>query len=241
MDFRTARNLGLIGSILSIVGVVLSRIQWIGFELVLLGVAGFILVLVSLYLFSKIYAEPRIFRYALISSVVLLAGLIIVAIFLYLLIIEGVVFAIEFLGAVARIRAPSEVSTAAILGILLGTILVSSAVSAIAVFFWYRALNTLSRVSGEGLFRLAGLLYVIVVPLVIIGVFIGATGLIASIRAGSTGLANLFDIIMQVGFLFIVYGVMILFASFLVLAIAFYNVKQPQQTPPQPAMPAVPA
>jgi len=220
MDFSTARILGLIGSILLIAGTVLSVIPLIGLLFSLLGLAGLILVLVSLYFFSKIYAEPRIFRDALISVVAVIAGSIVAI--LLLLILLGATFMSEvrsgFPGAPGA--APSEVSIAAIFGTALGAILIFLVAFAISAFFWYRALNTLSRVSGEGLFRLAGLLYAISVLLYIIGVF---------------------TLIILVGFLLILLGAIAGFASFIVLAIAFYNVKQPQQTPPQPAMPTVPA
>jgi len=219
MDFGTARNLGLIGSILFIVGMVLSIVPWIGLLFSLLGLAGLILVLVSLYFFSKIYAEPRIFRDALISIVAAIAGLIVAI--LLLLILLGITFMSEVRsGFPAPPReAPSEVSIAAILGTFLGVILVALAAYAISAFFWYRALNTLSKASGEGLFRLAGLLYAISVLLDIIGVI---TSLIL------------------IGLLFILLGIIAWFASFIVLAIAFYNVKQPQQTPTQPAILATP-
>jgi len=220
MDFGTARNLGLIGSILAIVSVVLGLIPWIGLLFSLLGLAGFILVLVSLYMFSKIYAEPRIFRDALISVIVGIAGLIVAI--LLLIILLGAAFASEVRsGFPAPPReAPPEVSIAAIFGTAIVFILVALAASAISAFFWYRALNTLSRVSGEGMFRTAGLLYAIGVLLAIISIFTW---------------------IILLGFLFILLSFIVVFVSWIVLALAFYNIKQPQQAPPQPAMPTAPA
>jgi len=220
MDFETARNLGLIGTIIIIVSPALIVIPWVGLLLsFLLDLAGFILILVSLYFFSKIYAEPRIFRDALISIVVAVVGIIVV---ILLIILLAVAFARDVGSDFARVpaEAPPEAFITTILGAFLGAILVASAASAISAFFWYRALNTLSRASGEGLFRLAGLLYAIGILLIIIGVF---------------------TLIILIGLVFILLGGIAGFAGWIVLAIAFYNLKQPQQIPPQPAMPSVPA
>jgi len=228
MDFSTARNLGLIGSILFIVGIILSGIPWIGELFSLLGLAGFILVLVSLYFFSKIYAEPRIFRDALISVIVAIAGLIVAILLLLILVSLGVTFIREVRSSFPG--ASSEVSL--IFGTDLGSILVFLVAFAISAFFWYRALNTLSRASGEGLFRLAGLLCFIGILLLVIGVFtvIILVGFVFFIVLGSL-----------IGLPLIFLGVIAWFVSWIVLAVAFYNIKQPQQTPTQPAMPAVPA
>jgi len=228
MDFDTARNLGLIGSILIIAGIVLGLIPWIGLLLSILALAGLILVLVSLYLFSKIYAEPRIFRDALISVIVLIAG-VIVAILL-LIILVGVAFVREVRSSPPG-GAPPEISITAVLGSVIVAFLIALVAYAISAFFWYRTLNTLSRVSGEGMFRTAGLLYAISVLLHIIGVF---TSFLLDI-------IGVFTLIILVSFLFILLGSIAAFFSWIALTLAFYNVKQPQQTPPQPAMPAVPA
>lgn len=223
MDFSTAKNLGLIGSILFIVGIILSETPLLGALFSLLGLAGIILVLVSLYLFSKIYAEPRIFRDALIAVIVFIAGFIVAILLLLILILLGVTFVREvrssFLGT------SSEVSL--IFGTDLGSILVFLVAFAISAFFWYRALNTLSRVSGEGLFRLAGLLCLIGVLLLVIGVFtlVILVGFLFLIVLGSL-----------IGLPLILLGVIAWLVSWIVLAIAFYNVKQPQQTLVQPAM-----
>jgi len=199
MDFSTARILGLIGSIL----------------IIIFPLAGIILLLISLYFFSKIYAEPRIFRYALISIVVPIVGAIAV---IPLLILLGVALEVA---SVSEGDALSEASIATIiLEIVLASIFVVLAVA--PAFFWYRALNTLSRVSGEGLFRLAGLLAVISILLLEISLIISME---------LVGLA----------FIFFFFGVIALLASFIVLAAAFYNVKQPQQTPTQPTIPSVSA
>jgi len=217
MDFGTARNLGLIGSILIMAGTVLSVVPWIGLLFSLLGLAGIILVLVSLYMFSKIYAEPRIFRDALISVIAVIAGAIVAT--LLVIILVGVAFIREVRSGFPGGASP-EVSIDAMLGSFIVAALVVLVAYAISAFFWYRALNTLSRASGEGLFRLAGLLYAINVLLTAIGVI---------------------TLIILIGVIFLIFGVIAWLGSWIALAIAFSSLKQPQQTPSQPAMPAVPA
>jgi len=191
-------------------------IPFIGVLFSILGLAGIIAILVSLYFFSKIYAEPGIFRNALIA--------IIIAVVVFIIVVPLFALLGFALGAASAIT-DDAISGAFIgtIGTILGiviAILIALPAAAISAFFWYRALNTFSRASGEGLFRLAGLLYAISVLLFAIGVITS---------------------IILIGFLFSLLGGIAALASFGALAIAFYNLKQPQQTPPQPAMPAAPA
>jgi uncharacterized membrane protein len=79
----------------------------------------------------------------------------------------------------------------------------------VSAYLWYRALNTLYLRSGEKLFRWAGLSYLAFAVSLIVGVVTA---------------------VILVGLLVILVGVLLGLASWVLLVIAFYEVKPPQPT-----------
>ncbi|BAN90438.1 DUF996 domain-containing protein [Aeropyrum camini] len=153
-DFGTARMLGIAGSALVLLGILVP----------LASIVGFILVLVSLYMLSKMLGEESIFRNAVISVALSIAG------FLAFIFITG---ASLFTLATGRAFEPGEIealSAAGIGGLILGFIVFYVLLVASAVFF-RRALDTLAEKSGVDMFRYAGLAYLIgsITLIIIIG------------------------------------------------------------------------
>jgi uncharacterized membrane protein len=215
VDFDTGRTLGLAGSILVLVAIVFSFIIGpLGF---LLQLVGLILILVSLHAFSNIYGERSIFRDALLS-VLIGYGLPLVALII-LLILFG------FTILTARPIPPGRIEDlfgAQIAGALVALIVIMFLVLPIALvvaaYLWYRALNTLYLRSGEKLFRWAGLSYLAFAVSLIVG----------AVTA-----------VILVGLLVILVGVLLGLASWVLLVIAFYEVKPPQPTIEAAPTPAV--
>ncbi|MFN4046024.1 MAG: DUF996 domain-containing protein, partial [Acidilobaceae archaeon] len=58
-DFKVARVIGLVGAVIAVLGGLIF-----GF-----GVIGLILILASLYYFSRFHGEDRIFKYALYATI----------------------------------------------------------------------------------------------------------------------------------------------------------------------------
>ena len=214
-DFGRARVLGLVGSILVLLAIILSFM--VGFLAFPLSLVGFILVLVSLNTLSDIYGERAIFRNALLSIIIGLIG------FLLLFVIL-IILGLSMTAIVVRSELPREFeelpgaqALAQIIGLALISIMVFIVTTVISAYLWYRALNTLSLKSGEGLFRLAGLLYL---------------GSALSLALG------IITAVILVGIIIVLVGALLGLASWVILAIAFYELKTPQP-PTQPPLPAV--
>jgi len=208
VDFDKGRTLGLAGSILVLVAIIFWFITGsLGF---LLQLVGLILILISLHTFSNIYGERIIFRDALLS-VLIGYGLPLVA-SIILLILFGFTILLPF----TRPAPPGRIEDffgAQIAGALVVLVLIMVLVLLIAfvvsAYLWYRALNTLYLRSGEKLFRWAGLSYLAFAVSLIVGVVTA---------------------VILVGLLVILVGVLLGLASWVLLAIAFYEVKPPQPT-----------
>ena len=208
VDFDKGRTLGLAGSILVLVAIIFWFITGpLGF---LLQLVGLILILISLHTFSNIYGERIIFRDALLS-VLIGYGLPLVALII-LLILFGFTILLPF----TRPAPPGRIEDffgAQIAGALVVLVLIMVLVLLIAfvvsAYLWYRALNTLYLRSGEKLFRWAGLSYLAFAVSLIVGVVTA---------------------VILVGLLVILVGVLLGLASWVLLAIAFYEVKPPQPT-----------
>jgi uncharacterized membrane protein len=208
VDFDRGRTLGLAGSILVLVAIIF----WFITDLLgsLLQLVGLILILISLHTFSNIYGERIIFRDALLS-VLIGYGLPLVALII-LLILFGFTILLPF----TRPAPPGRIEDffgAQIAGALVVLVLIMVLVLLIAfvvsAYLWYRALNTLYLRSGEKLFRWAGLSYLAFAVSLIVGVVTA---------------------VILVGLLVILVGVLLGLASWVLLAIAFYEVKPPQPT-----------
>jgi uncharacterized membrane protein len=217
-DFDRGRTLGLAGSILVLVAIIFSFIiSPLGF---LLQLVGLILILVSLHAFSNIYGERIIFRDALLS-VLIGYGLPLVALIILLILLGFTILT-------ARPIPPGppggleDLFGAQIAGALVALIVIMFLVFLIALvvaaYLWYRALNTLYLRSGEKLFRWAGLSYLAFAVSLIVGVVTA---------------------VILVGLLVILVGVLLGLASWVLLTIAFYEIKPPQppiQAPPAPVV-----
>ena len=208
-DFDTGRTLGLAGSILVLVALIFSFIIGpLGF---LLQLVGLILILVSLHTFSNIYGERIIFRDALLS-VLIGYGLPLVALIILLILFGFTILTARPIppGPPGKIEDFFGVQIAgalvALIVIMFLALLIAFVVSA---YLWYRALNTLYLRSGEKLFRWAGLSYLAFAVSLIVGVVTA---------------------VILVGLLVILVGVLLGLASWVLLAIAFYEVKPPQPT-----------
>ncbi len=203
-DFDTARMLGLVGGVLVLLTFLFSF--FIGFLGFFLQLIGLILVLVSLYMFSNIYGERIIFRDALLSVLIGYGVL-----FLLLLILTGfaIIVPLEPIlsGRMEDLFAPPAIRFMVAWVLLFIVIILGALV--VSAFLWYRALNTLSLKSGEGLFRWAGILYLTSILSVTLGVL---------------------TLIILIGVPLLLIGVLLDLASWVVLAIAFYVVKPPQPT-----------
>jgi uncharacterized membrane protein len=209
VDFDKGRTLGLAGSILVLVAIIFWFIT--GPLGSLLQLVGLILILISLHTFSNIYGERIIFRDALLS-VLIGYGLPLVALIILLILFGFTILTARPIppGPPGRIE---DFFGAQIAGALVVLVLIMVLVLLIAfvvsAYLWYRALNTLYLRSGEKLFRWAGLSYLAFAVSLIVGVVTA---------------------VILVGLLVILVGVLLGLASWVLLAIAFYEVKPPQPT-----------
>ncbi len=169
MEFSTARNLGLGGSIAVVIGILLSVIPALSFLGLILMLLGVVLVLVALRGLSEVYGDKSIFRNALGATIAIILSWILFFVFL-------ATFLLGLLGVMAgEQRATGALGASAIALIL---VVVAVAVSAL---LWYRALGALSARSGVEMFRWAAIFYAIsaaifaiglLLTLAIIGIFI---------------------------------------------------------------------
>ncbi len=152
MDLDTARAFGGVGAILSAVGM----IPVIGINS-LLTIIGAILLLVALKVLADHYGKDSIFTDALVATILGIIGPVILIVAMFVI---GMPFSV--------FGAPPTILT-------LGALIVVYLIAVLSSWLFKRALYDLSNVSGEGLFRLAGLLLFIGAILLIalgIGVFI---------------------------------------------------------------------
>ncbi len=207
MDLTTSKNLGGVGAILMFIGPIVTFAgAWAG----LLGIVGFILVLIALKGMADHYNESGIFNNALYGFLTGIVG--------------GVVTVGVFIGTALTVIAdlgisdwtnPNEWTTAftteAALDALLtliGGIVIAFVILFVFViltaFFYRKSLNMLSEKSGVGMF--------------------GTTGLILLIGAVLTIVFGI--------------GLILIWITFILLAIAFFSVKttaaEPPPSPPPP-------
>jgi uncharacterized membrane protein len=218
-DFDTGRTLGLVGSILVLVALIFSFI--IGFLGFLLQLVGLILILISLHTFSNIYGERIIFRDAFLSVLIGYGVPLATLIFLFILLIP-IGFTIV---TSARPIPPSRIEdlfgaqiTASLILWAFIAILAILVALAISAYLWYRALNTLSLRSGEKFFRWAGLTYLAFAVSLIVGIVTA---------------------VILIGILVIFIGILLSLTSWVLLAIAFYEIKPPQPPIQAPSAPVV--
>ncbi len=169
MEFSTARNLGLGGSIAVVIGILLSVIPALSFLGLILMLLGVILVLVALRGLSEVYGDESIFRNALGATIAIILSWILFFVFLATLLL-----------GLAGVMAGEQRATGALGASAIALILVVVAV-AVSALLWYRALGALSARSGVGMFRWAAIFYAIsaaifavglLLTIVLIGIFL---------------------------------------------------------------------
>ncbi len=146
MEFDSAKTMGTIGAIL----VVLTIVPHAG---AILGLLGFILILLSLNFFSEYYGKAEIFKNALIAVIVVAVGLI--AAFITTLDIPWFIRV-----DAATPKAPFP-------------LVIGFAICLISAIYFRRSLIMLSEVSGVKMFSTAALLYLIGAILTIVPVPVG--------------------------------------------------------------------
>ncbi|MFN4045910.1 MAG: DUF996 domain-containing protein, partial [Acidilobaceae archaeon] len=175
-DFNMAKNLGLAGAIIvlimSFVNFVLPlSLQLsvlISYVLAIAMLAGEALIVLSLYKFSKLYQEEAMFRYALYFIAAILVGNI-----------------LSSLAGAAALSALAGASISDFMGFALLVIVIAVVALIIAYYFLYKSLGLLAEKSGEGLFRIAGILMLVgaVTLIIVIGFLLFIAGIIALIIA----------------------------------------------------------
>jgi len=200
LSLERARNWGLIGSVLTFIGIFLL----ITFPI------GLILLLLSFRDLSRVYREPSIYSNALRGILALFIGIAA----LVALVVVAFMLASQLRGGIAAppdiaIRAQRADAALRLLTILDDVILV--AVVLASAYYMYGALETLSNVSQQDLFRLAGQLYA--------G---GALGFLVGWLA-----MWLIDFI---GLLIRLLSALTLIAGLIVLAVAFYKLESLEET-----------
>lgn len=163
-----ARVLGGVGSIL----LILSLVPNVG---PILGIVGFILLLIAIKYISDIVGDEQIFKNMLISVILAIIG-----VFVGVIIGGAAIFALISKGFLAR----SMTSPAAFLSILLGAFFIHLIVAFIIVWifmiisaiFFRRSLNSIASKLNVRMFGTAGIIY-------LIGAIIPAIGFIIMIVA----------------------------------------------------------
>jgi len=207
MDLTTNKNLGGVGAILMFISPLLTfAAPYTG----LLGLIGFILVLIALKGVGDYYNENGIFNNALYGFIVgIIGGVVSIAVFI------GTALAIIADIGISDWMNPSEwtaaFTTEAVLDsllTLLGAIVIAFVILFITIiltaWFYRKSLNLLSTKSGVGMF-------------------------------GTTGLILLIGAILTI----VVIGLLLIWIALILLAVAFFSIKttagpSPEAAPPPP-------
>ncbi len=139
VNISTQKMLGGIGYILVLLPI---PVIWI-----FLNIAGYILVLISLYQLSNILTKPAIFQKALIGTILVLAGIVIA-------------FAFGLMALIPLLVSPKD-EAGAILGLGLGVvfaIVVAYATLVVSFYFYKEAYKILAQATAHNLFKIGGLL-----------------------------------------------------------------------------------
>jgi len=119
----------------------------IGYILVLLPIplAGYILVLISMYQLSNILRKPAIFQKALIGTILVLAGILIAFTFGLMAVIASL------------ITMGNETDVAVGIGVIVA-IIIAYVIFVVAFYFYKEAYKILAQATAHNLFKIAGLL-----------------------------------------------------------------------------------
>jgi uncharacterized membrane protein len=188
LEFSTAKNLGLGGSIAVIIGILISVIPALSFLGLILMLLGVILVLVALRGLSEVYGDKSIFRNALGATIAIILSWILFFVFLATLLL-----------GLAGVMAGEQRATGALGASAIALILVVVAV-AISALLWYRALGALSARSGVGMFRWAAVFYAISAVIFVVGLLLtlAIIGIFIVLIAGVVNLVSF--ILLALGF-----------------------------------------
>jgi uncharacterized membrane protein len=151
VNISTQKMLGGIGSILIAIGWVLSWVSEKDVLLSIVGLAGLVLWLISLYQLSNMLKKSDIFRKALIGSLFQIAGIVMAILF-------GAI-AGAILGAVLYFLGGDRIVD--ILGYAVGFIIgfiVTYPFNVIGSYFYKQAYDILALAAAQNLFKTAGLL-----------------------------------------------------------------------------------
>lgn len=202
MTFETSKILGGVGGILMFIGVI-PFLQYLW----VIGLVGLILVLVALYDFAKIYKEGSIFSYAMYGVATVIIGGIITAVLAFAVVLTNL----------------KDLITQIYPG-------------------WNGDWTSLQNITPNTsnfdptaiLPFIAGILVVLVIVWVfaIIAAFLIWRSLKQVSNKSNTGLFGTAGILLLVGAIIPVIGLILMWISALLLAIAFFTVKAPQQMPP---------
>jgi uncharacterized membrane protein len=137
VNISTQKMLGGIGYILVLLPI---PVIWI-----FLSIAGYILVLISMYQLSNILRKPAIFQKALIGTILVLAGILIA-------------FTFGLMAVIASLITMRNETDAAV-GIGVGVaIIVAYAISLAAFYLYKEAYEILAQATAHNLFKIGGLL-----------------------------------------------------------------------------------
>jgi uncharacterized membrane protein len=163
-ELSSAKTLGGIGSIL----LILTLVPSVGF---VLGIVGWILVLVSLKQISDVMKENKIFTDAVVAVVLSIIGLVVAGV-----VVLGTIFRFFRINGYTFGTHPSTPPTdigGLIVGILVG-LAVLWVFSVVSSVFLKRSLDGVSSALDVGMFRTAALLYLIgaVLTIILVGFII---------------------------------------------------------------------
>ncbi len=226
MSAQTDKNLGGIGSILVLLGVIGTIINVVryaysstlfiaGLSLVsglfgLISFVGWLLFLVAMYNFSKYYNERRIFNYIVYGIVAAFVAAIIV----------GVAFALFALGSVLGSSSFPTAGVTSVFESLATFTPIFGAVGLVYIVFKLKALNLVSAKTQIPLFSKSALVFLVgaIVQIVVaIGLVIWASSSLTTISLYTFALVGLPSALIQ-------------YVAWAMLAKAFYSIK-PSQIP----------
>jgi uncharacterized membrane protein len=206
MDFKTSKVLGGIGALLIFVGCITSWL-YVGYFSFGLPIVGFVFVLVSLYGFASFYKEKGIFNNAIFGGLAAIIGLVIAGVVAVIVVLTSIV---DFLHQIF----PGWDGDFASLQ--------------------YLTPNT-SNIDTSALTPFLTGIAVIIIVLwifsIIAAIFIGRS-LKKLAQRSDTGLFATVSTIMLVGAAIPILGLLFIWISLLILAIAFFTMKEPEPIPP---------
>jgi len=167
-NLSTPKLLGGIGAILFILSPVFAVIPYLGF---LAGLAGPILIFISLYMFSKIFNDSRIFKNALIAFI-----LEIIKDFVIFLTVGATIFSLfSLIGSDGR-SLPFMFSNFGIKVIFVFIIIYAFYI--LSAYYFKSSFYLLSTYTGNKLFKAGGFCYFIgtILTIVMIGILINLVG-----------------------------------------------------------------